>query len=279
MRASLLLQITDPSERDYVVSELAQAEVRAGFASEALSTAALRSNGTDILLKDIGSIQAARGQYESALATVAGQNRIIRDEVREEIGIEQARRGEVQGALQTAASMLDGYDKESVLYFVALELLRQGQTRRAKEIAASFTATDYQLPDESSVGRGFDWRKSIPPPAPLREYPQAKPFYTDAVAQLRLGNVTKAISIVEADDNPADVSSNFSRLATEATALGNLDAALKLSAKVHVPGARYAEDYYSGTLLPIADSGGQEMPPPPRNGPGACAPLPREPWR
>ena len=65
------------------------------------------------------------------------------------------------------------------------------------------------------------------------------------------GNLRKAISLIEADDNPADVRSNFSRLAREAATLGNLDAALQLAARVHVSGADYEEGYYSDTMLPI----------------------------
>ena len=210
----LLLQITNDHERDYVVSELAQAQVRARFASEAVSTAS-RSKDSVAVLVDVGRIQASQGQYDSAMVTVAGQDSRIKDLVRLAIGVEQARRGDVQLALQTAAAMLDGYEQQSVLYFAALELMRQGQTARARKIALSFTAPDHELPDESIVGPSYDWRKPAPPP-PLKQTTQPRDFYQRAVAQLQSGNLRKAISLIEADDNPADVSSNFSRLAREA---------------------------------------------------------------
>ena len=248
----LLPQITNESERDYIISELVQAEARAGFSSEAISTAAFRSKDQDSLLIEIGRIEASQGQYGSAMAAVVGQPQVIQNQVLRDIGIDQARRGEVQSAVQTAASMIEGYDKESVLYFVALELQRQGQPTRANEIAGGFTAPDHQLPDPSTLGPDFDWRKSIPPPA--IEGAQTKQFYEDAAVQLRLGNLDKAISIIEADDNPADISSNFSRLARKAADSDNLTAALKLAAKVHIAGAEYENAYYDETLLPIGRS-------------------------
>ena len=68
--------------------------------------------------------------------------------------------------------------------------------------------------------------------------------------QLQAGNIANAVATIEADDNPADVSSNFARLAREAAGLGNLDAALQFAARVIATGARY-EEYYTEPLLPI----------------------------
>jgi hypothetical protein len=82
-----------PSERNYVVSELAQAQAEAGFIPEAVATASLRNAYRDQLLVAIADIEARRGGYDSAMAIVAGSERQIRDQVRLEIGTEQARRG------------------------------------------------------------------------------------------------------------------------------------------------------------------------------------------
>jgi len=251
---SLTLQILDQQQRDYVISELARAELRGGFRANAVSTA-MRSGDNSSVLLQLGRIEAQRGQYDSAMAIVAKQGQAVKDEVRLEIGIEQARRGEIQLALDTTGSMRDSYEKETVLYFTAVELLRQGETARARQIASSFTAPDHVLPERTV---DYEWRQSSPPPPPLEENTPAKEFYQPALAQLRAGDVHDAILLIEADKNPADVSSNFSRLSRAAAELGNLDVALDLAARVHVSGAEYEEGYYSSTMLPIGRLWGQK---------------------
>ncbi len=241
-----LHEIESQTELNYAVSELAEAQARAGFLADAIATTAYSSNDPDVVLVNIARIETLRGRYDSAIAVVAGHKRYTQDLVRLEIGVEQARRGDVKAAQQTAASMLDGYYSETVLYFVSLELQRQGKTDQAQSIASTFKYSDHALP----TIKKYDWRLAAPPPV-VGDSKQTKNFYSSAVAELTAGMLQKAIASIEADPNPADVSANFAHLAREAAELGNLDATLKLAAKVRVTGAEYEDAYLMETLGPI----------------------------
>jgi len=242
-----VIEVKERSSRDSMVSELAEAQARAGFISDSIRTAGLVSDRRGVLLK-IAQIEAEHGEFDSAMTVVAGQDTVTQDAARLEIGIEQARRGDVTGAQATAAAMTDGYDKEQVLYWVAMELLRQGDRAGAQLISSQLKAPDHKVPDH--LEPGFDWRIPAPPPAPIGSSEQ-KDYYGKAVADLQAGKLDAAVSCIERYENPADVSSRFARLSQYAAEQGNLDAALKFAEKVHISGADYEEGYLDGTLLPI----------------------------
>lgn len=245
--AGNVTEVKERPSRDSLLCELAEAQARAGFIADSIRTAGLVSDSRDVLLK-IARIEAQHGEFDSAMTVVAGQDTVTQDAARLEIGIEQARRGDVTGAQATAASMRGGYDKEQVLYWVAMELLQQGDRAGAQLISSRLKAPDHEVPDR--IEPGFDWRIPALPPAPIGSFKQ-KDYYGEAVAELQAGKLDAAVSCIERYQNPADVSSHFARLSEYAAEQGNLVAALKLAEKVRVSGADYEEGYLDGTLLPI----------------------------
>lgn len=235
--------IVDSSERDYAVSEIAKAQARSGFLPEAISTTTLKGKFQNVLVDEVATIVADRGEFEAAMKAVQGQNRFAQDAVREEIGMEQARRGDVRAALITADSMQDGYPKESVVYFACLELLRQGNRAEAERLQPRLKSPDHLLPKESDPA--FDWRNPSPPTI----------FATRIEGSCRVpgillqtGKIAEAVSCIEAEPNPADVASDLAKLAKKAADLGNLDAALKIADNPHLSGTRYEEMYLVGAL-------------------------------
>ena len=249
--ATQCIHSVKPSQRGYAVSELAEAQAEAGLIPQAVATVSLSDRDRDQLLVTIANIEVRKGRYGSAMAIVAGIDRQQQDQVRQEIGIKQAERGDVDAAQDTAAAMLTDYYRETVLYFAALELQRQGANVRAQALASTFKYPDHFLPDPATAEPNFDWRVNRPLPDDFESIPQPPSLYSQAVQQLRAGHLTDAISRIASDSNPADASSNFARLAEDAAEMGNLDAALQLLAKVHVSGADYEDGYAEGTLRPI----------------------------
>ena len=86
--------INDSSERDFVLSQLAEAQARVGALSEAISTAALVSKNSDSVVEKIANIEVHRGRFDSALEIAGQLTPLQQDSVRREIGIEQARRSD-----------------------------------------------------------------------------------------------------------------------------------------------------------------------------------------
>jgi len=232
------------SERDFALSELAEAEARVGFASEAISTAALVSKDSNLVLEKIANIEIHLGRFDSALEIAGQLGPVQQDSVRREIGIEQARRGDTKRATKTADAMADGNDKQQLLYFVELELLRQGDRPNAEKLASRITDPTLQLSaeDESKFASGYDWRIPVPP-APQLKGESVKSDYSEALADLRAGKMKEAIRHVETNENPADVSSHLARVAKAAAELGNLEGAATIADKVRVTGADYEQGY------------------------------------
>ncbi len=85
-------------------------------------------------------------------------------------------------------------------------------------------------------------------PPPVHQPDAATDWYTPAVANLGAGRIDDVIRIVEQDDNPADISANFARMAKVAAEEDNFDAALKLADRVHVDGSDYEEASLVGAL-------------------------------
>ena len=236
--------VGDSSKRDYVVSEIAKAQARAAFMPEAAMTAASAGKLRAMVLVDVATIAANRGEYDAAMNAVQGESRFIQDRVLEEIGIEKSRRGDVRAALLTADSMRDGYDKESVVYFACLELIRQGRRAEAEQLASRLKAPDHALPTPDEVDSSFDWRKPSALPTP-RIAIQGR---CSQLALLQAGKIDEATSCIEQRPNPADVASDLARLAKTAAELGNLDAALSFTNNPHLAGTRWEDGYIVGAL-------------------------------
>ena len=234
-------------ERDYAIDEVAKGYALGGFIHEAVFTAS-KSGRREWVLEKIAEIQASRGEYDDALRTVSDFPQRRKDFLRQQIGIMQARSGDTASAMKTADAMEDGYAKDSVLYFIGLEMLRQGNKSGAERVARTITtkAPDVSLKDELESGVGRDWR--IPPPMPPGTIETA---YSRAVTKLQAGDIQGAVTCIEARKNPADVSADFARLAQEAADGGDLKAALLLAEKVHITGARYEDGYLVGALPSI----------------------------
>jgi hypothetical protein len=239
--------IQNQSERDYAIDEVAKGQALAGFIEQAVSTASESTRQQSVTQK-IAEIQVSRRDYDGALRTVSGLPQRLKDAVRVQIGIKQAEDGDTASAMKTADAMEDGYAKDQVLYFVGLEMLRQGDKPGAERVARKITtkAPDVSLKDELESGVGHDWR--IPPPVPPSPLETA---YSKAVTKLQAGDIQGAVACIEAEKNPADVSADFAQLAKKAAEGGNLKSALLLAEKVHVTGARYEEGYLVGALPSI----------------------------
>lgn len=154
-----------------------------------------------------------------------------------QIGIDQARRGNVHGALLTADSMRNGYEKESVVYFACLELIRQGNRAEAEQLGRYLKSEDHQLPTESEGGNMFDWRS----PRPIARH--AIQGRCDALSLLDTGKVDEAAACVESRPNPADVADDLARLAERAADVGNLNGALKFTNNPHLAGTQFEDGY------------------------------------
>jgi hypothetical protein len=240
-------EITDSSKRDHAVYEIAKAQARSDFLTEAVSTSSLAGKLRRLALVDVASVAAKHGEYKLAMQAVQGENRFTQDQVREEVGIEQARIGDVRAALLTADLIHDGYAKESVQYFASLELLREGDRAEADRVARGFKSLDHELPKESEVSRAFDWRNLSPPPTLTHRIGGR----CDALSLLQSGKVAEAASCVEARPNPADVAADLARLAEKAAQLGNLDAALTFTGNPHLSGTQWEEGYIVAALESI----------------------------
>ena len=148
--------------------------------------------------------------------------------------------------------MVDGNDKQQLLYFIELELLRQGDRIDAEKLASRISDPTLKLSaeEESKFASGYDWRIPAPPPPPLKGE-SVRSDYSEALIELRAGKVREAIRCVQTNENPADVSSHLARLASAAAEMGNLEGALAIAAKTKVTGAEYEEGYLVEALPSI----------------------------
>ena len=226
--------IQDARAKDYEVRETAMAQAAIGDVQGALQTlATVRDKDKDWPLAKIASAQAAAGNVSGALQTVAAISKSYKPETLREIAVAQAMVGDVVGGFKTAAAIEKHSEKARAL--------------------ADIAATQVKIGDRDGASRTFQQALQM---ATL-SYEGANASRDILITQAKVGwpGAMQAVSAFEDNRSRADA---LKEIAAEQAKAGDREAASKtFQQALQAAGALKKNEYKGYAIRSIAEAQGE----------------------
>jgi len=242
---------------DQLYADLVAIRARNGDLAGAkkLADMAADGNAKQLSLYAIALVQAERGDTDGARVNIRSLLPQLQEKVLEAVATQQARSGDLDSALNTVSEIEPAW-RDGILFAIANQLAERGNKTRAREIAMRMADRNWARSVGRSPSDPCDLATQVSESGNLAEDLKRLnaancDCKTVAYIHEKSGDLLGAEKAMQACVNPVEVSAGMAELAMRSAAKGNIDAALKFSEAVHVPGAEFEEHYLTPVFRAI----------------------------